>query len=74
MNSNMHVKIEDQRGLVKDTSSGALLNTRKEDAEAYKAKKAALVAKRKTEETEDRLDRLEASLEEIKELLSRAIK
>jgi polyhydroxyalkanoate synthesis regulator phasin len=70
----MHVKVKEASGLVKDTTTGALLNTKREEMEEYLTRKAALVARRKVDKTEERLDRLENQLDEIKELLLKALK
>jgi hypothetical protein len=62
-----YVKVEGHPDLVKDTRSGALLNTDVNALEAYKKRKQTL------QQTEARLDRLESDVGEIKDLLKELI-
>ena len=59
-------KVKDEPHLVKDVTSGAVLNVDHKALEMYRARKAQA---RKLESTVERLDRLEARLDQIVELL-----
>lgn len=62
-----YVKVEGHPDLVKDTRSGALLNTDGNALQAYKKRKQTL------QQTENRLDKLESDVGEIKDLLKELI-
>lgn len=74
---NRLLKIDEKPRLAKERNSGAVLNTSRDEVERYKAKKAAIHAQRLAEEnlitTQERLDKLENQMEQIKQLLIKAI-
>lgn len=57
-------QVADKPGLVKDTATGAILNTDANALEAYKKQKANFAR------TSERLDKLETDISEIKEMLN----
>lgn len=61
-----YVKVEDAPDLVKDLSSGAVLNTNIQALEAYRKRREKL---NKTEQLEDRVITIENTLNELKSLL-----
>lgn len=69
----MKAKVKGYPDLLKDTRSGAILNTNREELEEYKAKKAALRANRNVQNVEERLNKLEDRMDELKDLLLKAI-
>ena len=69
----MRVKVKGHPHLVKDTLSGAIINTNTEEIENYAAKQAAMIAAKKSVSTEQRLDELEKNVGEIKELLLKVL-
>jgi hypothetical protein len=64
---NKLLKVEGHSDLVRDSSTGAILNTNKEEYEAYLAQ----VEARKSQEA--RINKLESDLDEIKGLLKQLI-
>jgi len=69
----MKAKIKGHPGLLKDTNSGAVLNTNTQELEEYKSKKAAMRAKRMVDDVDTRITKLENTIDEIKELLLKAL-
>ena len=61
-----YLKIEDAPDLVKDTNSGAVLNTNVQALEAYRKRREKL---NKTEQLENRVTTIENTLNELKSLL-----
>jgi hypothetical protein len=64
------IKIEDSPDLLKDTVSGAVLNTNVKALAAYKAKRNFIS---KVDTLEQRVSSMESSLTEIKQLLIAAL-
>ena len=65
-----YVKVENQKHLVRDTSSGAILNTDRTGLQEYYRRKE--LAKKEIayrEETKQRLAKMEEEMQEIKTLL-----
>jgi hypothetical protein len=66
----MYVKIETKDGLVRDMSSGAVLNTNRTDYENYLTrKKQAELAKEQTTKQVEEINNLKNELSEIKQML-----
>jgi t-SNARE complex subunit (syntaxin) len=64
------VKVENQKHLVRDTTSGAILNTDKSGLqEYYRRKELAKKEIAEREETKQRLAKMEEEMQEIKNLL-----
>lgn len=61
-----YTKVDNYPHLVKDTSSGAILNTSVQSLEAYKKQRDHL---NKINTVEDRISSLETGMSEIKDLL-----
>jgi hypothetical protein len=61
-----YVKVENAPDLVKDLSSGAVLNTNVQALEAYRKRREKL---NKTEQLENRVTTIENTLNELKSLL-----
>lgn len=64
------LKIEDAPDLVKDTSSGAVLNTNLKSLEAYKKQRDKA---KKVEQLENRVMVLESKVQELKSLVHKLI-
>ncbi len=64
------IKVEDSPDLLKDTVSGAVLNTNVKALAAYKAKRNFIS---KVDTLEQRVSSMESSLTEIKQLLIAAL-
>jgi hypothetical protein len=66
----MYVKIENKDGLVRDISSGAVLNTNRTDYENYLTRKrqAELVKEQASKQVEE-INNLKNELSEIKQML-----
>ena len=65
-----HVKVKDQHHLVRDTSTGAILNTDRTGLqEYYRRKELAKKEIADREETKQRLAKMEEEMQEIKTLL-----
>lgn len=65
-----YVKVENQKHLVRDTSSGAILNTDRTGLqEYYRRKELAKKEIMDREETKQRLAKMEEEMQEIKTLL-----
>lgn len=66
----MYVKIENKDGLVRDISSGAVLNTNRTDYENYQIrKKQAELAKEQASKQVEEINNLKNELTEIKQML-----
>jgi hypothetical protein len=64
------VKIENADGLVRDLSSGAVINTNRTEYENYLQKrKASSELKQQIKENADRINKIESDMSEIKQLL-----
>jgi predicted transcriptional regulator len=62
-----HIKVEEDKTLVRDSSTGAILNTDKEALQNYRRRKSILDGQQK------RIDNLENTVAELKELLNTII-
>jgi predicted transcriptional regulator len=62
-----HIKVEEDKTLVRDSSTGAILNTDKEALKIYRRRKSILDGQQK------RIDNLENTVAELKELLNTII-
>lgn len=58
-----YVKIENEQDLVKDSDTGAILNTNLDSLSAYKAKR------KKDAEMQNRVDKMESDIGDIKSML-----
>ena len=66
----MYVKIENKDGLIRDISSGAVLNTNRTDYENYlNRKKQAELAKEQAAQQADEINNLKNEISEIKQML-----
>lgn len=66
----MYVKIQNKDGLVRDMSSGAVLNTNKTDYENYlQRKRQADLAKEQVSKQVEEINNLKNELSEIKQML-----
>jgi hypothetical protein len=66
----MYVKIENKDGLIRDISSGAVLNTNQTDYENYlNRKKQAVLAKEQSSKQVEEINNLKNELGEIKKML-----
>jgi tetrahydromethanopterin S-methyltransferase subunit B len=62
-----YVKIENEQDLVKDSDTGAILNTNLDSLSAYKAKR------KKDAEMQNRVDKMENDIGDIKSMLKELI-
>lgn len=62
-----HIKVENDKSLVRDSSTGAILNTDREALVAYRRRKNLIKSQ------EDRINKLETDLSDIKNLLNTII-
>jgi tetrahydromethanopterin S-methyltransferase subunit B len=68
------VKVDGQPGLIKDTKTGVVLNTNREEIIAARERKARIKAeKEKTERLAEDVENLKNDIGEIKDLLLRMI-
>jgi hypothetical protein len=66
----MYVKIENKDGLIRDISSGAVLNTNQTDYENYlNRKKQAVLAKEQSSKQVEEINNLKNEIGEIKKML-----
>lgn len=66
----MYVKIENKDGLIRDMSSGAVLNTNRTDYENYlNRKRQAELAKEQAAKQADEINNLKNEISEIKQML-----
>jgi hypothetical protein len=64
------VKIQDSNSLVRDLSSGAVINTNTTDYQNYLARKnSSKDMKQQVKQNSDKIERIESDLSEIKQLL-----
>ena len=64
------VKIQDSDGLVRDLSSGAVINTNTTDYQNYLARKnSSKDMKQQIKQNSDKIEKIESDLSEIKQLL-----
>jgi hypothetical protein len=69
------VKIKDKDGLVRDLSSGAVINTNRTDRENYLQKRnAAKELNQQIKQNADKIEKIESDVTEIKEMLAMLIK
>jgi len=69
------VKIKDKDGLVRDLSSGAVINTNRADREAYLQKRnATKELNQQIKQNADKIEKIESDVTEIKEMLAMLIK
>lgn len=70
----MFVQVKDQQNWVRDTESNALLNTSREELEAYYAKREIAKQKEKEKQAlENKVNKLEEDITQIKELLQQLV-
>ena len=70
----MFVQVKDQQNWVRDTESGALLNTGREELEAYYAKREIAKQKEKEKQAlENKVNKMEEDITQIKELLQQLV-
>jgi|TARA_R110000765_G_scaffold119245_1_gene214106 tetrahydromethanopterin S-methyltransferase subunit B len=62
-----YIKIENEQDLVKDSDTGAILNTNLDSLSAYKAKR------KKDAEMQNRVDKMENDIGDIKSMLKELI-
>lgn len=69
------VKIQDREGLVRDLSSGAVINTNRTDRENYLQKRNATKEfNQQIKQNTDKIEKIESDVTEIKEMLAMLIK
>ena len=69
------VKIKDKDGLVRDLSSGAVINTNRTDRENYLQKRNAnKELNQQIKQNTDKIEKIESDVTEIKEMLAMLIK
>jgi hypothetical protein len=69
------VKIKDKDGLVRDLSSGAVINTNRTDRENYLQKRnASKELNQQIKQNADKIEKIESDVTEIKEMLAMLIK
>jgi hypothetical protein len=69
------VKIQNKDGLIRDLSSGAVINTNRTDLENYLQKRnAAKELNQQIKQNSDKIEKIESDVTEIKEMLAMLIK
>jgi hypothetical protein len=69
------VKIQNKEGLVRDLSSGAVINTNRTDRENYLQKRnATKELNQQIKQNTDKIEKIESDVTEIKEMLAMLIK
>jgi hypothetical protein len=69
------VKIQDKEGLVRDLSSGAVINTNRTDYQNYLQKRnATKELNQQIKQNSDKIEKIESDVTEIKEMLAMLIK
>ena len=69
------VKIQDREGLVRDLSSGAVINTNRTHRENYLQKRnATKELNQQIKQNTDKIEKIESDVTEIKEMLAMLIK
>jgi hypothetical protein len=69
------VKIQNKDGLIRDLSSGAVINTNRTDRENYLQKRnATKELNQQIKQNADKIEKIESDVTEIKEMLAMLIK
>ena len=69
------VKIQNKDGLLRDLSSGAVINTNRTDYENYLQRKtASKELQQQNKQNSDKIEKIESDLDEIKQMLIMLIK
>jgi predicted RNase H-like nuclease (RuvC/YqgF family) len=69
------VKIQNKDGLIRDLSSGAVINTNRTDRENYLQKRNAVKElNQQIKQNADKIEKIESDVTEIKEMLAMLIK
>ena len=69
------VKIQNKEGLIRDLSSGAVINTNRTDYENYLQRKNAVKQlNNQIKQNSDKIEKIESDVTEIKEMLAMLIK
>ena len=69
------VKIQNKDGLLRDMSSGAVINTNRTEYENYlKRKNASKELHQQIKQNSDKIEKIESDLDEIKHMLTMLIK
>jgi hypothetical protein len=69
------VKIQNKDGLIRDLSSGAVINTNRTDRENYLQKRnATKELNQQIKQNSDKIEKIESDVTEIKEMLAMLIK
>ena len=69
------VKIQNKDGLLRDLSSGAVINTNRTDYENYLQRKtASKELQQQIKQNSDKIEKIESDLDEIKQMLIMLIK
>ena len=69
------VKIQNKDGLIRDLSSGAVINTNRTDREIYLQKRnATKELNQQIKQNTDKIEKIESDVTEIKEMLAMLIK
>jgi hypothetical protein len=69
------VKIQNKDGLIRDLSSGAVINTNRTDRENYLQKRnASKELNQQIKQNSDKIEKIESDVTEIKEMLAMLIK
>ena len=69
------VKIQNKDGLIRDLSSGAVINTNRTDRENYLQKRnAAKELNQQIKQNADKIEKIESDVTEIKKMLAMLIK
>lgn len=70
----MFVQIKDKKNLVRDTTSGVLMNTDREEFEAYYAERDQKIKELQEKQSlENKVNKLEEDVSEIKDLLRQLV-
>lgn len=70
----MYVQIKENKGLIRDTESGALLNTNRNELEAYYAERDIKIKELQEKQAlENKVNKLEQDISDIKSLLQQLV-
>jgi len=70
----MYVQIKENKSLIRDTESGALLNTNRNELEAYYAERDIKIKELQEKQAlENKVDKLEQDISDIKNLLQQLV-
>lgn len=70
----MYVQIKENKDLIRDTESGALLNTNRNELEAYYAERDIKIKELQEKQAlENKVDKLEQDISDIKSLLQQLV-